>query len=1394
MSRDALVIGINIYEEFLPLEKPANDAEAIARLLETKGGFRVRRLPCIEQDGQLCIDDSGAVGFEQLQQEIVQLFDPDTGDLPETVLLFFAGHNLKDGFIAASDTNPNSQKAISFQWLADLLQVSPILQQIVWIDACFSGKFFEYVKTSSKYDRCLITSARSHEEALDQGLLTQALLEALDYNKQSKDTPWVNSDALIHLLEEQNKVAEGWQRFQFQNNGKSIVLTNEAFENKVYESICPFKGLSYFDNNPNDARFFKGRTKLINELLEKTKNTNFLAVLGASGNGKSSIVRAGLIYQLRQTEKWQILPIITPTANPIKVLNSIIGRDVEQLTDFIDQTQTERLLLIIDQFEEVFTLCQDDVEREQFFAALLTKRKDDKFCLVIVMRAEFLNECSQYYNLAKKIQDNQIIITPMTPTELEEVIVEPTKQVGLQIEPKLVSEMLVDFKDASGGLTLLQYTLKELWKKCAKSCLLTFSAYENLGKIAGTLENAANKIYEELSTTEQKVAKRIFIELTQLGEGSSDTSRQLHKQDLVASLPFESNIVEQVIEKLVNANLLTTDNKEQESIVNISHETLIQHWGQLRKWLDENRDAIKIQRDIEVDAKKFEESHQSKDALLQGLDLSIAKNYVKTHTEKVPLSALTLDFVQESIALQEQEIAKEKQRQEERERLLQEAQLQAQIALIEKLTVQSVLATENPSKSNDSYEHALLLAVQSFKEKDNGTSRSNLLRVLQAKHEKPQKFLYGHSEEVLSIAFNPNGMILASGSADNTVKLWDSKTGKILGELHGHSSQINSVAFNFDGKILASGSSDKTIILWDVTTKKIIDIPLEKHSGEILSITFSHDGQLFASGSKDGTVILWDTESRIALDVLSDGHPGWILSLAFSPDGKILASGGKENISLWNVESKELLDNPSIYSPYANGIAFSPDGNIMVTGNSEGIAFNSYGNPVLTEKVGGTVRLFDIATRQTLTEPLKAHSSYVYDVAFSPDGQIFASGSDDKTIILWDIKTKQTLSKLSDGYSIKDIEFSPNGKVLAASSLHSNTVRLWNIEKEKPLRKLLIGQSEQVHSLAFSPDGKIIASGASRGAVILWDIETQQAIGKPLMGDTYMLTNLAFSPDSKILISVGWDGIIRLWNIETQQQLGKSIVATKISNKVIRIDFSADGKTIISGSSGDDGYIIKIWDIETQKLVDKPITGNPIWIYNVIFNSDGKMFAPLNDSNIITLLDTETNKIIGKPFIGHLLRVTKIVFSPDDKILVAGDEKGQVRVWDVESRKQIGEPIINLNDTICSVVFSPNGKMLAAGSANGNIELFDVNPKSWAKKACAIVNRNFSHKEWQKYMGNHRPHEKTCPNLPKDTLGAIELTQQARELLKEGKKELAKKKFTKAMEWDENVVFGDEGL
>jgi len=700
MSRDALVVGINSYTDLNELKKPANDAEAIAQLLETQGDFRVKRLPCIEQAGQLCIDNTGAVSFEALQQAIVQLFNPKTDKtdhLPETALLFFAGHGwrnvdggIAEGYLVTSDAKPKRYHwGLSLHWLQQLLQKSHIKQQIVWLDCCFSGEFnFEEAdpgERGSGYGRCFIAASRDYEEAYESassrhGVLTEVLLRGLAADGT------VDNYALTDFI--QQNLKQSVQKPVTHNSGSRIVLTHQPVEmtRAKLSGVCPYKGLRFFDEA--DAQYFYGRDNLTDVLIEKVRVGHFLAVLGVSGSGKSSVVRAGLLHQLKlgqklgESRQWRICKPFTPTekdqtpldnlarvlvpedlpdATWLKELDSVrylLEKGALGFKQWLDKIEAPRVVLVVDQFEEVFTRCEL-TERQHFLECVLgclppPKAPVSKLCLVITMRADFLGKCAEqeYAGLTGYIDAHQVTVRPMSETELKAAISEPAKQVGLDIEAELITAMLKEV-EGPASLPLLEYTLTELWASRHLNCL-TLAEYVRLGGVAGTLQKSADTAYEALSVAEQSVAQWIFLSLTQPGEGTEDTRKQVLKTELLTK-QHSPSLIDQVLEKLTTARLVIVDSLESRGdkqslvVVDVAHEALIRHWGQLQRWLSDNRRALIQKSEIDSAAKEWEEHGKYKDYFWQGPKLAMAEDYVNNEADKVSLSNLAQEFVHKSI-------------------------------------------------------------------------------------------------------------------------------------------------------------------------------------------------------------------------------------------------------------------------------------------------------------------------------------------------------------------------------------------------------------------------------------------------------------------------------------------------------------------------------------------------------------------------------------------------------------------------------------------------------------------------------------------------------------------------------------------------------------------------
>jgi energy-coupling factor transporter ATP-binding protein EcfA2 len=700
MGRDALVVGINRYNRLAPLESPAKDAEAIARLLEEYGGFRVRRLPEAQKDGAIRVSQKFPVSLAELEEELRKLFLPEGNYIPDTALLYFSGHGLRkpwgrlqEGFLATSDINPDIPNyGLSLRRLRWLLQESPVKQQIVWLDCCHSGELFNFQENlkeadpgnlGEERDRSFIAASRGDEAAYAQlgsehSLLTEALIEALDPNRQPDGC--VSNYTLVNFIEKALKAAP--QRPIFTNSGRQIILTGRRVEldNPILEGICPYKGLSYFDFNTEDPKYFYGRTALTDELLEKVREGNFLAVVGASGSGKSSAVRAGLLYQLKLGERisgsnqWSIY-IFRPHEHPLESLAEIFlepglstvdrADQLRKARDLIDSgavglgqlitaIEASRVVLVVDQFEECFTLCRDSVERQQFFECLMgaVERPDNKLCLVLTMRADFFAKCLDYAGLAKKIEENLVAVKLLKSNELKQAISEPAKQVGLEVEEELVNQMIADVEGSPGSLPLLQYALTELWKQRAVNWL-TLSAYNRLGGVRGTLQKRAEEVYETLSSEEKEVAKRIFLELTQLGEGTEDTRRQVLKRDLVTPQQSEG-LVEKVLQTLADAKLVVTSELLEKApgggrvaVVDVAHESLIRHWPRLGKWLKENREALSKKRTIQDAAQEWLDRGKPHELayLLQGSKLAEAEEFHQRYGDSIPLSSLAREFI-----------------------------------------------------------------------------------------------------------------------------------------------------------------------------------------------------------------------------------------------------------------------------------------------------------------------------------------------------------------------------------------------------------------------------------------------------------------------------------------------------------------------------------------------------------------------------------------------------------------------------------------------------------------------------------------------------------------------------------------------------------------------------
>jgi WD40 repeat protein/energy-coupling factor transporter ATP-binding protein EcfA2 len=1180
-------------------------------------------------------------------------------------------------------------------------------------------------------------------------------------------------------------------------------LINEissTFQPKTFDGRCPYKGLDVFEEQ--DAELFFGREKIVDDLVERVKGSRTVFITGPSGSGKSSLVRAGLIPALKRgglknSERW-LYETVKPGRDPLEALALAFSRlkspelgkyfrENRQQANVLHECaesalsgqKDQRLILFFDQFEEVFTQVGHEETRAAFLNLLTHAAtvKDGRIIILFAMRSDFVSNCATYPELNALLNQEFVQIGAMGAEELVSAIAQPALRVGLRIAPDLIAQIINDMQGEPGALPLMQFALKDLFEaEQAKGGMiaLTREAYLGRGGIRKSLERHADESLANLDEKEQELARFIFSGLIEIGRGTQDTKRTAIFEELVPSTNSAEEVTA-ILQKLEDARLVTTEEKESNKYT-ITHETLINAWPWLKKLVNKNRDVIALQNQIAMDAKEWDDKKRDTSYLYTGARLANAREQLSA--KKLVLTGLTQEFVEAGRA---------------RHRRGRVALITG-ISTILVLLLFAVVIFRNQAQENirianiaQANQHAaiaqakmerqlalsILLSVEAFNELDNFQTRGALLDTVRASpHLK--KIIYNTTPYSLSVAFSPDGKILAYGSGNNII-LRDISTQRTLGQpLQLHSELVMSIAFSPDGKMLASGSIDGTVILWDMETHQPLGRPINAHENGVYCVAFSPNGKMLASGGNDRSIILWDVETHQPLGQPLDAHSYLVYSIAFSPDGKTLASGEVDNsIGLWDVETHQSIGGLYEHKSEVHSVAFSPDGKILASGAND-----------------DTIILWDMATLQPIGQSLKAHTRFVDSVVFSPDGKTLASGSGDGTIRLWDVATQQLIEEPLTGHSgfVFSVSFSPDGKTIASSS-NDGTVILWDMVIQNNIGQRLEKHTSGVNSVAFSPDGKLLASGSNDGTIILWDVETHKSLSPPL--DTHWddLNSIAFSPNGNFLAAASGANGIKLWDIKTHGQIkteSLNPITLPLQDGVMDIAFSHDSKMLALGGIvggitlldvktwvpinksywGDNSTVFSVafspdsktlaagtlygnvllFDLKTLQPIGQPLTGHTNDVFSLAFSPDGKILASGSNDSTIILWDVETGQQIDR-LIGHTDGVYSIAFSPNGKMLASGSNDNTIILWDIQTGQPIGQAIREHTDWVNSVAFSPEGEKLASGSNDASVILWDVNPKSWLLKACSRVGRNFTIDEWELYFPN-TGYRKTCEQWP----------------------------------------------
>nr|WP_042178533.1 AAA family ATPase [Kibdelosporangium sp. MJ126-NF4]CEL13246.1 High-affnity carbon uptake protein Hat/HatR [Kibdelosporangium sp. MJ126-NF4]CTQ98938.1 High-affnity carbon uptake protein Hat/HatR [Kibdelosporangium sp. MJ126-NF4] len=1073
------------------------------------------------------------------------------------------------------------------------------------------------------------------------------------------------------------------------------VAAPSALTNGSATLPSPYVGLAAFE--PADADRFFGREHLVAELVTLLEEHRLVAVVGPSGAGKSSLLRAGLLPALDTRP----VVVLTPAADPFRecavalgpllripagALRADLAGDPDSLGMAIRQATADQrpdcaFVLVIDQFEEIFTLCHDAEIRSRFIASLLAAtREPGGIRVVFAVRADFYGHCARNPDLVTALREAQILVGPMTTDELRAAIIQPAISAGCSVEGALVSRLIGDATGQAGVLPLVSHALRETWFR-RRGNALTLAGYEASGGIDSSVANTAEHVFGAFDPTQQRRARNILLRLTALGEATEDTKRRITRDEL--DTDPDTTIV---LYAMAKARLLTLD----KTSVEISHEALIRCWPRLREWLAEDREILRIRRQLTDSTRVWESLDRDREALYRGARLAMVPEDI---TDDLTMSEQA--FVAASRAEQNEGEARTRRRARQLRWLI--AALATLLVIVtaagsvvavqrrdamhhEQIALSRQLAAEARTLAIKDVAAAIRLSLDAYQAHPTPEARSALLSL--ASRRSYQAQLPMHHGMLTGVPVSPDGQMLAVVGEPGRITLWDLPSRRSIGDIRGQFGLVTSATFSQDGRRLATATATGELLLWDVHGRSLLWEDADPDGYFFTGLAFSPDGRWLvastATRARASALRVWDTTRATPVTTLTAGD-GHIASVAVSPDGRLIASTGSDGaVTLWDLPTRQrqaVLPGPG---DWLNTVAFSPDGQLIATGGRDKV-----------------LRLWDVRARRVEAE-LHAHQAEIGNLRFTEHGARLYSFDTNGVVLGWDVPRRAVVAQFEGGKPewLSPFAVSPDGRLVVAADSGAG-VLLWD-RGALPF----LGHTAEINGIVFAADGRTLLSAGTDRSLVAWDLEsrTPRHVVPDAQTDTPWAAGPALSRDGSLVATVSDRTEVTIWQTTTLQRVA---TLSGLSSSAGEAVFSPDGYTL---AVIDNSTTLVLWDWARQQRRTVPL--GDVTPTDIDYSPDGRMLAIGSHRGQVLVLDATTHATTSTLDFRNS-PVSTLTFSPDSRSLVTAAHDGAITVWDTGTWSRKTE-LAGHNGRVRTAAFSPDQRLLAIAGDDETVTLWDT--------------------------------------------------------------------------------------